>query len=1089
MDSSELIELFYNRAYEKFVNKQILDDKNYIVPRQQLTNYVHELIDIPYIEFIEYLKSRNKNIIVKGPDVTHFSSFPACEIDMCRALIWANNPGCTFVEIGRLFPDKVTSRNDIAYRLYGEKHVKAATQLGLTFEYYDYWYLSCLGYIYPDLQEDERKQLLARTITRNDLFQQMLVDITDHDVYPELYLTMYSGSTLKSRIKSVITFFDICIEECEFNNISTHRLYRRNANIDSSSSLLSSRKKSIYSSFYSYEMLSFEDSITLFQRYELRRDLNAFDTLVKSYLRLVVSTAKLFVGKGLEFDDLIQEGTLGLIRAIEKYDYIKGVSFAFYAKRWIKQYIINAINTQTLIVQIPQNQLILYKKVRNFIEKYEQKNGLIPSITEIEEEENIGQENLSYLDILPDDLHELVSRKDNWDDYPSSEFPVDDIVMQESRIYFVNSLLKKLKHRETEILRCVFGIGVKEKTLEEIGERMNLTRERVRQIKEKAIRRLREIVNISNNNEQDDHEDDEAEEIESTIGEIERKKHVKRMLKRAEKNTRDSSDNPQKKQFKIINKEGTFEIRGANNNLLFHSKGNIKSINGDLYCLRLHFTHLDIYTIKVAGSGFKVGELIVHAPKSSHLYQLLIGGKYDIIKDVKQDYSNNEYKVLVDCKWYDNSGLLIIEEGNRLLEESELSQNEKDKLNNVSPILIDLNELDGIKVGDRIIYNEKECTICKIIVRGDSSRLCVKYDNEVLDYVSNDKSRYRIIRSQTTPQYQTSEENKTKGMSARKDTKEASIGDRILYNSKPCIVLEKSKKYNIVHLVVKYDDGIIDNVLGDKKKYEILNHRDSDYKQELSIHTPQKRRVEKVESPTPKGEILLKRKSREDLYDYYTQLILKLNQAVVHGKKILAKPSLLIAVIDAIGNNEIQHNEIVITSSLEDKYNTILSRFTGKSLLDKKTSIAMPFWHLQSDKFWFLEPAYPNAKNFSPSKKWLIDNIKYARLDDDLWYLLQDEMWRYKLREFIIENKLKEKQNNQIEYIYNGKKKIKINVSNRASQKYAAIGDWIIWKPTRVIGKVVRQYSKGTLHKIVLCTKTGSEIEVYDNPKLYEKIM
>jgi RNA polymerase primary sigma factor len=634
MDKSEFIELFYNRTYEKFVNKQILDDKNFIVPRQQLKNYVHELIDIPYIEFIEYLKNKNIKNVVKDTDVTHFSSFSACEVDMCKALIWANNPGCTFVEIGRLFPENVSSRNDIAYRLYGEKHVKAATQLGLTFEYYDYWYLSCIGYIYPDLKEDERKQLLARTITRNNLYQQMLVDIMEHDIYPELYMTMFSGSTLKNRIKCVITFFDICIEECLLNNISTHRLYRRNANIDTPSFLHSTRQKSIYSSFYSYEMLSFEDSLTLFQRYEFRHDLNAFDTLVKSYLRLVISTAKLYVSKGLEYDDLIQEGTLGLIKAIEKFDYIKGFSFGFYAKKWIKQSIINAINTQTLTVNIPQNQLVLYKKVRKEIEKYEQKNEFNPSITEIEIGENIELENLSYLNSLPDDLHELVSRKDNWDDYPSSEFSADDIVMKESRLHFVNSLLKELKHREAEILRSVFGIGVKEETLEEIGVRLYLTRERVRQIKEIAIRKLREIVNPSKGKEQKDYMDEESKEIELTIGETERRERVHKILKRVGNTRRNISDNPQKKQF-------------------------------------------------------------------------------------------------------------------RLPEKNELSPKEKDRHIDVLPVSGELNELDGVKVGNRIMYNEKECTICKILVRGDSSRFLVKYDNEVFDYVPNNKALYRKVLAQS----------------------------------------------------------------------------------------------------------------------------------------------------------------------------------------------------------------------------------------------------------------------------------------------------------------------------------------------------
>lgn len=498
MDSGELLELFYNRTYEKFVNKQILDDKNFIVPRQQLTNYVRELIDIPYLEFINYLKNRNEIIEVKSTDVTYFNSFSACEIDMCNALIWANNPGCTFTEIGRLFPEKVSSRNDIAYRLYGEQ-IKAATQLGLTFEYYDYWYLSCIGYIYPDLNEDERIQLLARTITRNNLYRKMLVDIMDHDVYPELYLAMFSGIALKNRIKSVVTFFDICIQECELNNISTHRLYRRNANIDSSvhsNSLSYVKISSIYSLYRSYELLSFEETITLFQRYNYRHDRNAFDKLVKSFLRLVLSIAKLYEGKGLELDDLIQEGTLGLIKAVKKYDYTQGISFGFYARTWIKQSIIHAINTKSLTVQIPQNILALYNKVRKEIEKFEQKNEYNPSITEIEIGEELEQESLSYLGNLPNNLNNTCVLCENLDVFEDNH---NDVLNYENNDYnkeYVKMLLSRLSQREQDILKKIYGIGVKEETLDAIGEYYGLTRERARQIKEKAVRKLRDIKNI-----------------------------------------------------------------------------------------------------------------------------------------------------------------------------------------------------------------------------------------------------------------------------------------------------------------------------------------------------------------------------------------------------------------------------------------------------------------------------------------------------------------------------------------------------------------------------------------------------------------
>ena len=205
MDSAELIDLFYNRAYEKFVNKQILDDKNYIVPRQQLKNYVNELVNIPYIDYINYIKQNQIEGDIKASDITRFTSFSACEIEMCNALIWANNPGCQYIDIGRFFPDDTIERSDGAYKRYGESHIKAATQLGLAFEYYGYWYLSCIGDIYPDLDREVRKQLLARTIIRNRLYQQLLIDILDHDVNPKGYIIRHSGYHFKRCLTS--TYF------------------------------------------------------------------------------------------------------------------------------------------------------------------------------------------------------------------------------------------------------------------------------------------------------------------------------------------------------------------------------------------------------------------------------------------------------------------------------------------------------------------------------------------------------------------------------------------------------------------------------------------------------------------------------------------------------------------------------------------------------------------------------------------------------------------------------------------------------------------------------------------------------------------
>lgn len=1009
MDSGELIDLFYNRTYEKFVNKQILDDKNFIVPRQQLKNYVHELVNIPYIDFINYIKQKGIEGEIGASDITQFSSFSSSEIEMCNALIWANNPGCQYVDIGRFFPYNTIGRSDSAYRRYGENHIKAATQLGLTFEYYSYWYLSCLGYIYPDLDEKVQKQLLARTIIRNRLYQRLLIDLMDHDVNPKSYIISNSDYYNKRCISSTYIFLDICLNICRKEGVKIHNLIRKNENHqeitqDDESLKTNERIDNYLIEIGRQELVSVEEEIELAQKTR-KGEIDARNKLVSANMRFVVGLARQYLHKGIEFEDLLHEGFWGLIKAAERFDETRGFKFISYAMWWIRRYLTYAIENDSSLIRIPLNMQILHRRIWDFKKRYEQQNGFMPSISEIEIEDEDNLERLSFLDGLPNNLKNTCIPCEDLDSFEDDHNDIWDYENNEMNTHYVRSLLTHLSKRERDIVIRVYGIGVREETLETIGETFGLTRERVRQIKEKAIRKLREIVNVSNGNEQEDHVDEESKEIELTIGETERRMRVHKILKRAGKNRRNSSDNTQKEQFRIVNRDETFEIRGVNNNLLFNSKGYIKSINGNLYCLRFHFSYFNIYTIKVTGCVFKVGELIIHAPKGSHLYQL-IGNNYERIKDIIQDYSKKEYKVLVDSKWYDNSGLLIIEEGKKWPEESELSQEEKDKHNNVFSVLCELNELDGIKVGDRILYNQKECAICKIVVRDDSSRFLVKYDNEVLDYVPNDKSKYTVVRSQTTSQDQTSEENKMESMSARKDIKEASVGDRIVYNSKPCIVLAKRNKYDIAHFVVKYDDGTIDFVFGDKKKYEILNRRDNDYEQELNIHRPQKRKVEKVETTSPQSEMFSKRKSREELYDYYIHLILKLNQAVVHGKKILAKPALLVAVIDSIGNNEIQQNKIVITSSLEDRYNTTLSRFLGKSLLDKKTSIAMPFWHLQSDKFWYLEPPYPNAKDYSPSKKWLIDNIKFARLDDDLWYLLQDEAWRNKLRNFIIDNKL-----------------------------------------------------------------------------------
>ena len=500
MDSGELIDLFYNRAYEKFVNKQILDDKNYIVPRQQLKNYVHELVNIPYIDFINYIKRNQIEGEIKASDITQYSSFSACGVEMCNALIWANNPGCLYIDIGRFFPNNIIGRSDGAYRRYGESHIKAATQLGLTFEYYSYWYLSCLGYIFPEMDESVRRRFLARTITRNRLYQQLLVDIMHHDVNPEVYIDILPVYMIRKSLRSICTFLDICLETCKEENIKTYRLIKSYERFQTSAVMqlppeVNDNLRN-YLTNLDYKTLSYDTTIELIKKYKVG-DRKANDILVKGYLKLVVTIAKRYMHRGLELEDLIQEGIFGLFKAFDHYNSNVNVGFCKYAGWWIIRSITQAVYSLSNIVQLPLNVLTLHRKIWKFVDKFEQEHEYPPSVDKIEINEDTGYDNLKLLYQLPSDLKEMTSFINDYDDLPDDTNMPDKEVISGSLRYEMLRLVYSLKDRERDILVVSYGLNGKEpKTLEEIADLFGLTRERVRQIRENAIRYLRIFLKV-----------------------------------------------------------------------------------------------------------------------------------------------------------------------------------------------------------------------------------------------------------------------------------------------------------------------------------------------------------------------------------------------------------------------------------------------------------------------------------------------------------------------------------------------------------------------------------------------------------------
>lgn len=245
------------------------------------------------------------------------------------------------------------------------------------------------------------------------------------------------------------------------------------------------------------ELITVEEEVELAQRIK-KGDQEALEKLTRANLRFVVSVAKQYQNQGLSLPDLINEGNLGLIKAAEKFDETRGFKFISYAVWWIRQSILQALAEQSRIVRLPLNQVGSLNKINKALAKFEQENERAPSSEELSDILEIPKEKVSdtlrvsgrhvsvdapFVDGEDNSLLDVLVNNDS----PNA----DRGLINESLAKEIDRALATLTERERDIVKYFFGIGIQEMTLEEIGEKFGLTRERVRQIKEKAIRRLR----------------------------------------------------------------------------------------------------------------------------------------------------------------------------------------------------------------------------------------------------------------------------------------------------------------------------------------------------------------------------------------------------------------------------------------------------------------------------------------------------------------------------------------------------------------------------------------------------------------------
>ncbi len=249
-------------------------------------------------------------------------------------------------------------------------------------------------------------------------------------------------------------------------------------------------------------LLTTDEEVELAQRIKAG-DQAALDKLVRANLRFVVSVAKQYQNQGLSLQDLIDEGNLGLVKAAQRFDETRGFKFISYAVWWIRQSILQAVAEQARIIRLPMNQVGALAKVKKAVSQLEQKLERRPTLKEIAEEVNMPEDKVDQLLSLNSRAVSTDAPLDDEDDanfldvyVNEDETKTDSVVEQESTSHAIRRSLDMLSEKERTIISMYFGLGTsREYSLEEIAMKLDISRERTRQIRDRALKRLKSEPN------------------------------------------------------------------------------------------------------------------------------------------------------------------------------------------------------------------------------------------------------------------------------------------------------------------------------------------------------------------------------------------------------------------------------------------------------------------------------------------------------------------------------------------------------------------------------------------------------------------